>query len=430
VPALFFTALTLAVLARCIADGFTTRRAAWLGVFGGFALATKEPVLASLLAIPIVLLLLYWRANRETSLTWWGFWRTPLAGLLAAFMAFGIGSGLFVDPERYFAHLAFISERGSVVAAGDAAFLSNVPYTTEGHLQLAELMTGRLIDAMTLPGLLLALFGLLWVLRREPIGAAFMLPGLTYLLVLFWSARTVQLRYVMPAVFVMTLFAARAVTLGIQSRRTAIRIGFAILTIVAVGLNLLRGVDLTYAMINDSRYAAAAWLESRTQPGSRIEYFGPDQKLPPLEAGVKSARAIEYLGALARTRVDEKAAEEIRQGWRVRRPDFVIIMPDFTSASGVPHSASCPPEIYQGLLDGSLGYQQAAYFETLSLLPWVQRPKLDYPSVNPPIRIFVPAAQALEVDISGMERVQASRPSSQVQELLQGKPVNYVAQFV
>jgi hypothetical protein len=54
----------------------------------------------------------------------------------------------------------------------------------------------------------------------------------------------------------------------------------------------------------------------------------------------------------------------------------------------VPHNITCPPEIYRGLLEGTLGYQLAAQFEPPPLLPWVRRPRLDYPSVNPPVRIF------------------------------------------
>jgi hypothetical protein len=42
-------------------------------------------------------------------------------------------------------------------------------------------------------------------------------------------------------------------------------------------------------------------------------------------------------------------------------------------------------------LDGSLGYELAAHFESPRLFAWLVRPPLDYPTVNPPIRIFVPS---------------------------------------
>ena len=50
--------------------------------------------------------------------------------------------------------------------------------------------------------------------------------------------------------------------------------------------------------------------------------------------------------------------------------------------------ATCPPPILDALRDGSLGYSQVAQFETPALFPWVLRPALDYPTVNPPIRIY------------------------------------------
>ena len=173
------------------------------------------------------------------------------------------------------------------------------------------------------------------------------------------------------------------------SRRPLIRAGFALLAGVVLSVSLLRGADLTYAMLNDSRYSAAAWLEVQTQPGDRIEHFGPPESLPPLKAGVIATDVIPFYGMAYQPRTDERAAREIVQGWNERAPKFVMIIPDFTSQPGVPYNAYVPPQVYDGLLAGSLRYKQAAYFETPSLLPWVGRPALDYPSVNPPIRIFI-----------------------------------------
>jgi hypothetical protein len=64
-------------------------------------------------------------------------------------------------------------------------------------------------------------------------------------------------------------------------------------------------------------------------------------------------------------------------------------MPDVSSREGEPHNASCPPEVFRGLEEGRYGYERAAMFRTEPILPWLPRPNLDYPSVNPPIRIFL-----------------------------------------
>jgi hypothetical protein len=396
VPVLFFTALALAGFAFILVEGFTARNALVLGAGIGFALATKEPSFASFVAIPFVLLPLHWRRSAssprsgETAWASWSFWRLPLFVLLAAFLSFGAGSGWFVDSDRFYAHLAFARDRVGMLAGGNVAFIESYPHTWDGHVRLARAITGYLIDAMTWPGLLLSVAGVGWTLRREPLKAAFVLPAVTYLLVLFWLARGAQLRYVMPAALTLAFFAARAVTCAWASRRSWVRYGAAVSTAGVLGLSLLRGVDLTHAMLNDARYDAARWLAARTRPGDRVEYFGSSQKLPALPEGVITATATEYRGAVHQPPDEDEAAREIVAGWRARKPPFVIVMPDHSSAPGSPYSATCPPQIYEALHDGSIGYRLAAHFETPSLLGWVRRPALDYPTVNPPIRIFVP----------------------------------------
>ena len=210
VPVLFFTALELAVFAHIVKQGFIVRRAVWLGVWAGFALATKETSFASFLAIPLVILSLEHGDASHGKLRSRTFWKALLAALCGAFPAFGLGSGLFVDPNRYFAHIEFGQQRLRSLASGEIAFLQGYPYTWTGNVQLAQRISGYLIDAMTLPGLLLALVGIIWAVRRELRLSAFVLPALTYLLVLFWSARVVELRYVMPVAFTLAFFSARA----------------------------------------------------------------------------------------------------------------------------------------------------------------------------------------------------------------------------
>jgi hypothetical protein len=397
VPVLFFTALALVAFADILTAGLTTRNTLLLGVAVGCALGTKEPAVASFVGIPLVVLPLHWRrpaAERPASLVSWRYWRLPATAALAAFLAFGLSSGLFVDPERFFAHLAFMRGRVELLAQGNVAFMTSYPRTWDGHVGLARLIVGYLIDAMTLPGLLLSLVGVGWVLWRERLRAAFVLPAVTYLIVLFWQARSAQLRYIMPAALTLAFFAARAVTLAWGSPRGPIRVGAAACAIFVLGLGLLRGVDLTHAMLTDSRYAAAEWLAERAREGDRAEFFGAAVVLPPIPAGVTTARAAEFRGAIYKPRVDDAAAQEIIAGWNARRPAFIITVPDHSSEPGMVHSATCPPQVFAALKAGSIGYRQAAYFQTPSLLPWVRRPLLDYPTVNPPIHIFVPVAGA------------------------------------
>ncbi len=411
VPVLFYSSLALAAFARSITGGFTLRRAILLGVFVGFAVATKEPMAAAFLGLPLALLYLLWREGKADA-GWlsWKFYKPPLVCALASFVAFGAGSGLFVDPRFYLRHIEFMRERVATLASANIAHVRSYPYTWEGHWDLAVVLFNYLADCMTLAGVLLAVVGVLWVLRRDlrglesgglhrspetgPRAAWLALCPATYLGILFWSARAGQLRYLFPAALILAFFAARAAVLAWESRHAALRYSGAAVAVLVIGLGLLRGVDLTYAMMHDSRYAAAQWLAIHAPPGAKVDFFGESGELPPLAAGVVTTRVLPYTGAVYRHDTGPAVVQAVLGAWRARNPDLIILLPDHSSRPGEPYNVTCPPEIYAGLLAGSYGYDLAAFYETPRLLPWVWRPALDYPSVNPPIRIFArkPAA--------------------------------------
>lgn len=384
VPVLFFTALAFIPFAKALMHGVTSARGAWFGALAGLALATKEPSFASFIGIPLVLLLVAVPGERRPGLMSTAVWRGAAFAFGAAVVAYAVGSGMVIDPHRFAAHVAFVRERSGDAVAGAVAFMPHYPMTADGHRDLALRIAAYLRDAMTLPGLLLAAVGIAVAVRTARRAAWFSITAITYLLILFWMARAAQLRYVMPAAFTLCIFAGFAMT-GAPAwlRRPALALG-----VFALALGTLRGLDLTWAMLRDSRLEAGAWLRANAVDGDLVEYFGSDQKNPPLEAGIRSGRAIRYLGGNVPPDTGENAVREIIEGWRERAPRFVILTPDHTSRPGEPSAASCPPEIVRRLHDGSLGYVPAARFETPALLPWVRRPQLDYPSVNPPILIF------------------------------------------
>ena len=77
---------------------------------------------------------------------------------------------------------------------------------------------------------------------------------------------------------------------------------------------------------------------------------------------------------------------ELRLAMDILHWDVVITQPDWTSKPGMEHSRSCPEEFIRRVKDGTLGYGLVAGFKTRSL---IRRQLLDYPSVNPAVRIFV-----------------------------------------
>ena len=82
-------------------------------------------------------------------------------------------------------------------------------------------------------------------------------------------------------------------------------------------------------------------------------------------------------------------AEEIFGEWNQRQPRFVLLIPDHSTRSrGDPYDATVPAALYRALESGEAPYRRVAFFHTPPLFPFVRRPPLDYPSVNPPVRIY------------------------------------------
>lgn len=393
VPVLFFTALALVAFVRCLVLGLTRRRIIALGVLAGLALATKEPSVASFIAIPLVLLVVGRRAAPPHS--WGELLRWGAIGAASTIAAYAIGSGAIVDPERWWAHIRFAQERVGDIVTGDTAFMTHFPATLEGNVRLLGRITRHLADALSLPGLVLGVAGIAVALRRSPRSLWFAVPIVTYLLVLFVSARNSQLRYIMPAAFGLAVFGGYAAAQARAASHRLVRMAGVATAAFALAVLGLRAADLTHAMLNDSRYEAGRWFTSVTRAGDRIEYFGSTQKNPHLPAEVELVRAIEYHGAAQPADRSPQAAARIRTTWAERQSRFVVLMPDHSSLPDEPFPATCPPEIFHDLEEGRLGYVPVKHFETSALLPWVRRPPLDYPVVNPPIRIYALSGDAL-----------------------------------
>jgi hypothetical protein len=391
-PMLCFSALAVAAYARIVAAGRTTRREVALGIFVGCALATKEAALGVFLGMPLVVLALHWReAGRAKGLA---FWKPHAFALLAALLALGAMSGLFVEPGRYIAHLRFLAGRlDSLAQDGGAAAVETFAYTVSGNMAYAAAMLRDLSTTVTPAGLVIAAIGMAITAMKRERGALLIVPVLTYLLYVFLTLRASQLRYVLPAAFMLAAFIARATMAARESRRPALRVAALASCGAVLLVQLLRSADLTWQMLADSRFAAGAWLAAAARPGDRVEYFGPSQKLPPLGPEIVTERATGYFGMYARPQVDDVKVREILARWSETNPRFVVALPDHTSAPGAPHSHTFPPSLFAELSAGQHGFRVAAVFHPRRLVPWVPAPRLDYPTVNPPIHIFEAGAQ-------------------------------------
>ena len=403
VPMLFFVAGATWLLALCLERGLDWKRAAWLGLFVGAALATKESAAGSFLVIPLAFLLPglagpspasgAGSGTRPRSLTLRSL-RPHFAFAVAAVLALGLGSGLFVEPGRYIAHVQFITGRLETLSAEDSSLAFTFPYTLAGHLGYAGQILRLLADIMTWPGLLFSLAGLAGICWRDRRGALIPLMGVGSALFLFVVLRAAQLRYLLPAAFAL-YFAAAWLHRQLQARPQR-WLGAASWVVISavLALSATRGLTLTHEMVRDSRYGAGAWLAERTRPGDRIDFFGPASKLPPLIPELRAENPVPYEGFLRPLADPEAAAASVLERWSSDPPRFIVLVPDLTSAPGKEYNFTCPERVCDALIAGDLGFRQVERFRTEPVFDWLPRPALDYPTVNPPIRIFEPVTEA------------------------------------
>lgn len=377
VPMFFWSSIGLVIFAKIMVDGLTIRRAAWLGVFAGLAMATKDQ--AVLLFLPYAFVLLLPRFNH---LPGYQYQLKPLLiGLGTSVLAYLIGTGMVVDPQRHITHvyaLLFDQERVAVVSD----YWSPHPKTWGGFANLSRDFVQRLVTALSPPVLVTAVAGVLLVLKSSAWRLILLLPVAALFFLVYLPTGFAVLRYILPFILIINAFAAYAV---VSLRRSYLRPLWVPSLIVLCGWPLLIGADLTFAQYYETRYAASAWLKTYAQPGDQIEYFGGTQKIPHLPAEIKTQR----IAGRLKWKGESGHGPSVLQYLVEQGPEYLLIIPDWTSQPGMDHSADNPPEVYAALINGSVGYAQVAFFPTPSLpLSPLPRPSLDNPSVSPPVRIF------------------------------------------
>jgi hypothetical protein len=382
VPALFWSAVALAMVATMRAQGVTIGRAAWFAAFAALGVATKEQ--AAALVLPACVVMTLPRFTRRTGRP--HAWTPPIVALLVGLGVYLMATGMLFDPKRHIAHLyALVFDRNRLSLA--AAYFPPAPGTWSGFVAIAGQTLAGLSAMMSLPVLVAAAAGFTMAMRRSAWQLIWLLPfGATFVLFI-WLPGIVVLRYLLPLTLIVDAFAAFAL---VSLRTTRFRSAFVPLVASLVVFRLLAVLDLGFAQRHDTRYAAADWVRAHYRIGDRIEYFGVTETLPPLDAGVETRRIMGRVRWVGETGHGPMVLEYLRRAG----PAYVIVIPDWTSRPDMPHSADCPPEVYAALADGTAGYTLAAYFAPPSLWPWFRRPHLDHPSVAPPVRIFSRTAAA------------------------------------
>ena len=357
--ALFWTSLGLAVFAACLRDRLTLRRAAWLGLFAALATATKDASYAAFGVMGAILVFRHisfcWKHSEPLAETW-----KPLGvGLVVASGVYGVASGLLFSLERFFLHVQFLKNVTHAFVYQDSF---------QGYLYFFGEIVDNLVDSLGMPTVLCAVVGLALCFQRTPAQLAFGLPALGILIGTILPIHFVQFRYVMIIGYIVTFFAAYALSAALSTKQPLFSKMAPILLAFVCVWSLIRGMDLTYQMIEDSRYAMATWFRENAKPGDRVGWYGAAQKLPALEAEIVSV-SVEHLCS--------------REAWKApQSPEFVVVIPQ--QQFELLHEWTLPETVYQRLVDGSLGYQRVLWGHTRSLFS-----KRPISFVNPPVQVFV-----------------------------------------
>jgi hypothetical protein len=244
------------------------------------------------------------------------------------------------------------------------------PATLEGYAYLWVDILQAAFEALGPIFFIVALIGALATRLSSKLHSVllFMLAGHIFLVIL--PIRHIWYRWILFPAFAMVFLIVQALYLGFQ-RGGWVRMATAVLLVIGFLWLGVRSADLTFQMLFDARYQAAAWLEQNARPGDRIAFIGAIEQLPPLPERVEVDAIPSGDTALAVI------------GRREAR--FFIVSPDWTSDATMEHSRFLAPTVYARLEDGSLGYALLVRFEKHSLLTI---PMKYFASVNPPVQIF------------------------------------------
>lgn len=372
----FWSTLGLVAFAGILRNGLDGRRAVGLGLCAGLAMGTKDQGLVVFLPLGAALLAPGLNADAAGRYQV----RPLLYALLAASGAYVVATGMIVDPARHLRHVHDLFFAPSELT-WMPLYHPPLPRTAAGIGEMLVATGAGLISMVSLPVLVLAVAGIGVAVRTSPRDLVLLLPLPTLFILLTLPTGTVGYRYFFPLVPIFAVFAALGIVWIARRSKSAATLA----AIVVIGWEGLVAADLSYAQWDETRASAASWLRANARAGDRVEFFGVEQYVPPMPPGVTALR-IAHRDAW---KGDFGHGRALLEYLRRDGPRFVYVTPDHSSKPGLEHSGDCPPEVYRALLDGSAGYRLATYFPTPALLPSaLRRPRLDYPAVSPPVRIF------------------------------------------
>jgi hypothetical protein len=374
-------------------------------IFAGasaMALSTKEQAIGLLALVPVVLLAEYGRRRRlgaARALLPNGW----LAGTATAGALFILLNGILINPLGFWHRIQFLTH-----TLPEHLLQQYAPYYFPISFGGPKDFAGELAqlrDAVNLIGasvgwplMAVAALGVMIAGWRRS-GQFFLIPAVAYYAITARAMLVLAPRYVLPIAIIVVTFAAIALDrcLGFaqhQKHRGFLSIGIGVLCV----FSLMRGVDATRLLLQDTRYAAENWLKVNAADTASIEVYQPATYLPrfPIPEQV------------AHIAIEERSIARFLS----RKPDFVVVSSagagnitkeyaaDWQSSdrqirggvSAVPVGASgdvkslefeANRRFLDALQQECLGYHKAARFEARS---WIPEPFI--PTLAPKIEIY------------------------------------------
>ena len=363
-PALFLTAGGIYVFVRCLARGIDSRRLLAFGAWAALGTATKDASVAAFVACGAALAGLEFQARRRENGALLATVKLFLPALVAAVAIYVVASGLVFSVERFRAHIDWVS--------GSTAALV-YPQTLAGQSSFLAEIVMHVLDSLGTPLLVLSVVGLTVSSRSHPRALLLLLPALATIALTILPVHFVNIRYVLLPCYLLLLFSGAAVS-ALSSKRSAFAATAANVLLAGVlGWSLVRAVDLTRQMRDDSRRSLAAWLTENARDGDLVAYWAAPQKLP------RVARALCFVEA------DLRCAEAAWRG--ADAPAFALMIPQqhFEGA----HEWTLSEEKFAAFRDGRLGYELVYRDDGVG---WFARRPI--PFVNPPLLVFARSRRA------------------------------------
>jgi len=386
VPYLFWSLLAIYHFLRALQQG-ALKNYMLFAMFGILAICTKDQAYGLFILSPLPLL---WVRlveqlqvkRQERNLVGIFLDKRLVLAAVVAVVTFALAQNLMFNFTGFLDHIQLIT------GAKSEGFEDYTP-DLEGRFQLLWHTLSYLIQGLTPPLFGLCLVGSIYCAFKFP---RYSLPllflALTYYLFFLNVILFVRLRYILPIAIIMAFFGGKVLA-DIWHRasfkvwvRTAICLIFAYAAFFPIHLNIL--------LMQDSRYAAAEWMEKHFSEGDIVETFTPyvaRRYNPRFPSWVKVRSSKLEAG----TKWEIYAIKKVREPnlYTGDEPADYIVLSEFWYRRFLEaeYAGSDHARVLDDLFEGRMGYTQVATFKSPEVVP------IDL-AVNPQILIFARCGKA------------------------------------